>query len=419
MYSTSRRTINLALALVSTTVLSGCFELGDPVSSDPNPVSGSTPNGPVTATVNSAPVISGSPSNVASVGTTWSFTPTATDADRDSLTFTVSSQPNWTTFNPSTGLLSGTPQLGQEGNYSNIRITVSDGTSTANLPSFSIVVRSDSSNNAPTISGTAPTSIDVGQMYAFSPNASDANGDMLTFAIANKPSWAFFDNNTGQLSGVPQNGDAGLHTNIVISASDGQESASLPAFSINVQGLPTTNSPPQISGTAASIATVNQPYLFSPNGSDVDGDPLSYSIANQPTWATFDTNTGALTGTPQMGDAAVYAGIVITVSDGNLSASTAPFSITVSQAAAGSVTLSWTAPTLNDDGSALTDLTGYKIYYGTSSGNYPNEVPVNNPGLTTVVVGNLAPNTYYFVSTSINASNVESGYSNEAIKIVN
>ncbi len=84
-----------------------------------------------------------------------------------------------------------------------------------------------------------------------------------------------------------------------------------------------------------------------------------------------------------------------------------------------STTLSWTPPTENDDGTALTDLDGYRIYWGTTPGNYPNSVTIGNEGTTTYVVDNLAPGTYEFVATSFNASGVESVYSNPTTKVVN
>lgn len=85
---------------------------------------------------------------------------------------------------------------------------------------------------------------------------------------------------------------------------------------------------------------------------------------------------------------------------------------------AGDATLSWTAPTQNTDGSALTDLASYKIYHGTASGVYPNEVVVSNPALTTFIVTNLPEGLNYFVATAINDAGVESGYSGEAVKDV-
>lgn len=84
----------------------------------------------------------------------------------------------------------------------------------------------------------------------------------------------------------------------------------------------------------------------------------------------------------------------------------------------GSATLSWTAPTQNTDGTALTDLAAYKFYYGTSSGDYSDMVRVDNPGITTYVIDNLAPATYYFVATATNDAGIESRFSNEVTKAV-
>ncbi len=85
----------------------------------------------------------------------------------------------------------------------------------------------------------------------------------------------------------------------------------------------------------------------------------------------------------------------------------------------GSASLSWTPPVTNSDGSPLTDLSGYKLYYGTSQGSYGYEIQIDNPGITTFVVDNLSPNTYYFVAAALNSAGVASIYSNEAIKTVN
>ena len=93
--------------------------------------------------------------------------------------------------------------------------------------------------------------------------------------------------------------------------------------------------------------------------------------------------------------------------------------ITATQVSLGSATLSWTAPTQNNDGSSLIDLSGFKIYYGTEQGSYPTSVRIENPDICTYVVENLTPDTYYFVSTAINSGGIESSYSNEAIKVVN
>src|SRR5688572_12746148 len=79
---------------------------------------------------NQPPTISGTPAAQAMQGQQYTFTPTASDPNGDPLTFTIQNTPAWATFNGSTGQLSGTPTSAQVGLYSNIRISVSDGTTT-------------------------------------------------------------------------------------------------------------------------------------------------------------------------------------------------------------------------------------------------------------------------------------------------
>ena len=77
--------------------------------------------------------------------------------------------------------------------------------------------------------------------------------------------------------------------------------------------------------------------------------------------------------------------------------------------AIGSVNLSWSAPTQNTDNSALTDLTGFKIYYGLSPGELSNVITIDSSGERTYNVRRLQPGeTYYFAMTAYNAFTVES-----------
>jgi hypothetical protein len=94
------------------------------------------------------------------------------------------------------------------------------------------------------------------------------------------------------------------------------------------------------------------------------------------------------------------------------------FTITVMAVANGSATLSWAAPTQNEDGSPLMNLAGYKVHWGTSSGSYGNSVTIANPGITIYVVENLVAGTYYFATSAFNGDGVESNFSNEASKTI-
>ena len=183
-------------------------------------------------------------------------------------------------------------------------------------------------NRAPSIHGSAMTSVTAGTAYAFTPVAADADGDQLTFRIANRPVWAAFDTRTGRLSGTPGTSHIGSHGNIVISVSDGTASASLNAFSIRVVA---GNATPSISGQPQTTVIATNTYSFTPSASDSNGDTLTFSIRNRPSWATFSTTTGRLYGTPSNSDVGNHGNIVITVSDGTATASLPAFGITVSQ----------------------------------------------------------------------------------------
>jgi hypothetical protein len=88
-------------------------------------------------------------------------------------------------------------------------------------------------------------------------------------------------------------------------------------------------------------------------------------------------------------------------------------------AAAKAITINWTPPTENMDGTTLTDLAGYDILYGTASGYYTQKISVTNPGLATYVVDDLSPGTYYFSVAAVNSSGTESPISAEVRATVN
>jgi hypothetical protein len=226
----------------------------------------------------------------------------------------------------------------------------------------------------------------------------------------------------------------------VLAACNYGEDSSAPASAGSTFGVPPTGSPvvsgtqtpptavtgdhaPQISGAAATSASVGQSYSFQPSATDADGDVLKFSISGAPNWVKLNTATGLITGTPTSADVGVDAGIVLQVSDGKATVSLAPFTITVAAAgsggsgtgsSSGSVDLAWVPPTENTDGSALVNLNGYKIYYGHSSKNYSATITISNPGLTSYVIDSLAPGTYFFSVTATTSSGVQSGYSPEA-----
>jgi hypothetical protein len=168
---------------------------------------------------------------------------------------------------------------------------------------------------------------------------------------------------------------------------------------------------PTISGGPSTSIRSGTAYAFQPVAADPDGDTLTFSINGKPTWAGFDTKTGTLSGTPGAGDLGTFSNISIAVSDGQSSTALAPFSILVSPAASNSAALSWTPPTTDTNGGAISNLGGYRIYFGTRVDAMTTVIQITNPGLTTYTVGNLNGGTYYFAVSAYTTDGVEGGQS--------
>ena len=265
-----------------------------------------------------------------------------------------------------------------------------------------------------TISGSPSTNDVTGQAYSFQPTASGPTGYTLTFAISGKPAWASFDSSTGRLTGTPTSTNVGTYSNIVISVTDGPSTASLAPFSISV----TSPDVASISGQPSTSVNVGAAYSFTPTATDSAGKPLTFSIQNPPSWASFNSVTGQLAGSPTATYAGTYSNIVISASDGTAQAALPAFSITVNQVSNGTATITWTPPLYNVDGSALTNLAGYRIYYGTATNSLNQSVQVANVGAASYTVSNLTSGTWYFGVTAYSTSGLESALSNLASKTV-
>jgi Putative Ig domain len=264
-----------------------------------------------------------------------------------------------------------------------------------------------SSSTALSISGTPMRTVAAGTAYNFRPATAGATGTSLTFSIGNKPAWAAFNKTTGTLSGTPASANMGVAAQIEISVSDGTNTAALAPFSITVAAASATPSL-AISGSPATSVAVGSVYSFRPTVTDAVGSALSFTISNKPSWAAFSTTTGALSGTPGASNAGTDAKIEISVSDGKASAALTAFSIAVGSSASEAVTLYWTVPADNSNGTPATNLAGYHVYYGKSAASLTTVITVDDANDTSQVIGNLQSGTWYFAVTAFNAEKIES-----------
>lgn len=186
----ARTTLVAALVL---TVLAGC---GGGGGDDGTPATGG-PGG------NGPPTIQGQPSANVVPGQAYSFQPSASDPNNDTLTFSVTGLPAWATFNASTGRLTGTPSAADVATYSGIRISVSDGQASASLNTFSITV-ADVVVGSATLSWTPPTQ--------------NSDGSTLTNLAGYR---VHYGRNPGQLSQTVEITNSSLSTYVVENLSAG------------------------------------------------------------------------------------------------------------------------------------------------------------------------------------------------------
>lgn len=198
------------------------------------------------------------------------------------------------------------------------------------------------------------------------------------------------------LAGCPLGGDSG-DVGDEFSRKDG----------VQIEGFPTTEIPQSFL------------YRFVPSVDSVDTtQALEFSIENQPEWATFDSATGTLEGTPRPEHIGTWEHIEIIVHNGDSAAKLEPFDISVTHRGNGVAVVSWTRPTTNADGTPLNDLSGFKIYYGENPNQYSRVIDIPNPSLTSFAVEGLPPGIYYFVTTAYDVDGAESDYSNVASKTI-
>lgn len=155
--------------------------------------------------------------------------------------------------------------------------------------------------------------------------ASDVDGSIQSKDISTSYGSATINAN-GTITYTPDSNYYGEDTIIMVVTDDDDAIAKEECKVIITE----VNDNPTISGSPLTSIAKNQTYNFTPTAEDVDGDKLTFSILNKPSWLTFDKDTGQLTGVPVTSDTGLYENILITVSDGRGGTASLPiFSIEV------------------------------------------------------------------------------------------
>ena len=258
--------------------------------------------------VNAPPVLDAIGDLSVNEGATLSLTVFATDQDGDPLTYGVTNPPDGATLDTGTGAFSWTPTHDQSGVYPGVVFSATDG---EKGDSETVTITVTNVNRAPVLDTVGDQSVDEAATLTFTVSATDGDATPLTYGATNLPTGASFDPGTRTFSWTPGYDDAGSHTGVVFTVTDGEDSDD-ETITITVANV---NRAPVLDAVGNRSVDEGSSLSFTLSATDADGDTLTYGASNLPTGATFDPDTRAFAWTPGYTQAGDHAGIVFTVTD--------------------------------------------------------------------------------------------------------
>jgi RHS repeat-associated protein len=241
---------------------------------------------------NEIPQITSSPRLIIALGHPYAYQVAAGDADNDPLTYHLDTFPTGMTISAG-GLVQWTPTAGQFG-PNQVVLHVDDGRGGTTSQTFTIIVASRDSDRPPIITSTPRPGDSVGHLYAYDIQAHDPDGDPIAFSLDQAPPGLSINPITGTVRWVPQDDQLGPNT-VTVRVTDTFGAFTTQRFTVTVRGV---EAPPLIISTPPTQAAVGQAYAYQVIASDVDGDPLTYSLVAPPTGMTIDPNAGLIQWTP-------------------------------------------------------------------------------------------------------------------------
>jgi len=279
------------------------FEVSDGTATDSEDITITVNN------VNRAPVLNAIGNKSVNEGQNLSFSVSGSDPDADNLTYSASNLPQGAGFDVGTKTFTWIPAYNQAGIYNNVHFEVTDG-SLSNSEDITITV--NNVNAAPVLNPIGNKSVDENTLLTFTVNATDPDGDALTYSASNLPQGASFNTATRIFKWTPTYDQAGIYNNVHFEVSDGIATDS-EDITITVNNI---NRPPILNTIGNKSVNEAQNLSFTVSGSDLDGDNLTYSASNLPQGASFNTATKIFNWTPTYEQAGIYNNVHFEISDG-------------------------------------------------------------------------------------------------------
>ncbi len=258
---------------------------------------------------NAPPTITSVPSGVAVAGNVFTYQVEATDPDGDDLSYRLERAIPAMTLDDA-GLFEWLPEASQEGETFVVDIIVEDGRGGSATQTLTLPVNAGA-NSPPTITSTPALSVNAGENYEYRLQASDPDGDTVSFRLDTAPIGMTMAAG-GLVQWTPTSPQVGRAHEVVVFAEDARGAVSTQSFSIAVNEAGEPNEPPRILSAPRSPALVGETYEYQVTAVDEDGDELSYTLPDAPSEMVID-DAGLVSWTPSApGEHAV----AVNVSDG-------------------------------------------------------------------------------------------------------
>ena len=230
------------------------------------------------------------------------FGVTATDADGDTITYSIQNKPSGATFVNQT--FTWTPGYNQAETYT-VTFIASDGQA---QDSETITITVNNVNRAPELNAIGDQSVNENSTLSFSVSASDADGDTISYSLNTLPGGAVFGSET--FTWTPGYDQAETYT-LTFVASDGQAQDS-ETITITVNNV---NRKPVLVDIGNQSVYTTRALSFAVSAGDPDGDAIDYSASGTPSGASFTNQT--FSWTPDAGQNGTYQ-VTFAASDGQL-----------------------------------------------------------------------------------------------------
>jgi RHS repeat-associated protein len=239
-----------------------------------------------------APVINSPPDTSVALGHNYFYAVQATDPDGDPLAYDLPTAPAGMTIDAG-GVIRWTPAADQFG-PNDVTVRVQDGRGGEATQSFTVNVTSQPNSQPPRITSAPPLAATLGHGYAYDATGVDADGSPLVWSLQTAPAGMSIDPMRGKIRWSPTVEQLGSQQ-VMVGVTNGDGLSTTQPFTIQVRAIDT---PPLITSAPPTQGAAGQAYTYAVTATDVDGDPLTYSLTAFAAGLTIDAATGLIQWTP-------------------------------------------------------------------------------------------------------------------------